>query len=192
MNYQLFKAINDLAGEYPILDGFMVFVSQKSIFFYALILILMWFRNERYMRIVIYAAITGCLGLFINFVITQIYFEPRPFVAHSVHLLIKHAADASFPSNHTTGAFALALGVFIRQHKIGSRLLFVAILTGISRIFVGHHYPFDVLGSVIVAGLASLLVYKASPLLEPIISFIIQTYYRMPFLAKHKTVQKDK
>ncbi len=192
MNYQLFKIINDWAGQYPLLDGLMIFVSQKSIFFYALILILMWFRNERYMRIVIYAAITGCLGLLINFLVAQIYFEPRPFVTHSVHVLIKHAADASFPSNHTTGAFTLALAVFMRQSKIGYRLLFVAILTGISRIFVGHHYPFDVLGSVIVAGLASVLVYKASPWLEPIISFIIQTYYRLPFIAKHKAVQKDK
>lgn len=192
MNYQLFKVINDFAGQYSFLDGFMIFVSQRSMFIFALFLILMWFRNERYMRIVIYAVITGCLGLLVNFIIAQIYFEPRPFVVHSVHLLIKHAADASFPSNHTTGAFALALAVFIRQRKIGSRLILIAILTGISRIFVGHHYPFDVLGSIIIAGFCSSLVYKASPLLEPVIGMIFNFYYSIPFVSKHRVMQKQK
>ncbi|MFE4897941.1 phosphatase PAP2 family protein [Peribacillus butanolivorans] len=52
-------------------------------------------------------------------------------------------------------AFSLALAVLLRHRKIGLGMLLLANLTGISRVYVGHHYPFDVLGSVIVGMLVS-------------------------------------
>lgn len=186
MNYELFKAINQLAGHHPFSDGLMVFVTQKALIIYAVVLLLMWlFGKENYKYTVVYAAITGVLGLFINFVIGHIYFEPRPFVTHKVHLLITHAADASFPSDHTTGAFSLALAVLFRHRKIGFGMLLFAFLTGFSRIYVGHHYPFDVLGSMVVGLLISTLIYKISSILEPFPRTIVSIYNRIPFVPKN-------
>jgi undecaprenyl-diphosphatase len=193
MNYQLFKAINQLAGHHPIIDKVMIFTTQYALIVFALILLLMWFfGKEQYKYSVVYAAITGGLGLFINFVIGHIYYEPRPFVTHTVHLLIQHAKDSSFPSDHTTGAFSLALAVLLRHRKIGLGMLVFAILTGISRVYVGHHYPFDVLGSIIVGIVVSSLVYKCSSLLNPIPRTIVNIYNQLPLVPKdHKSISRN-
>lgn len=186
MNYKLFQAINQNAGHHPFLDGLMVFVTKDALIVFALVLLLMWFfGKDKYKYTVVFAAITGALGLFINFILGHIYYEPRPFITHHVHLLIQHAKDSSFPSDHTTGAFSLALAVLWRKHrKIGIGMLLFAILTGISRVYVGHHYPFDVLASIIVALFASRLVYTFSSVFRPIGRIIINTYNRIPLVPK--------
>jgi len=187
MNYEWFQAINDLAGQSPLMDAILIFITKKALYMYALILLLMWFLgSERSKRTVVFAAITGALGLLINFIIGQIYFEPRPFVAHTVKLLVDHAADASFPSDHTTGAFSLSLAVLLLNRRIGSVMLALAVLTGFSRIYVGNHYPFDVLGSIVVSLVVSLAVYKLSPVFEPIARLIISIYNRIPFVPKSR------
>ncbi|QCJ42626.1 undecaprenyl-diphosphatase [Bacillus sp. S3] len=185
MNYKLFHAINQNAGHHPFLDGLMAFVTKDALIVYTVVLLLMWiFGKEKYKYAVVYAAITGAIALFINYILGHIYDEPRPFVTHHVNLLIQHAKDSSFPSDHTTGAFSLALAVVMRHRKIGFGMLLFAILTGISRIYVGHHYPFDVLGSMIVALLTSMLVYKFSSVFEPLGRIIISIYNRIPLVPK--------
>ncbi|MFE0507234.1 undecaprenyl-diphosphatase [Peribacillus butanolivorans] len=193
MNYELFKAINQFAGHQPLLDQLMVFATQKALLIYAIWLIVMWiFGKENYKYTVVFAAMTGALGIFINFVIGLIYFEPRPFVTHNVHLLITHAADASFPSDHTTGAFALSLAVFLRHRKIGFGMVLLALLTGISRVYVGHHYPVDVIGSIVVAIVVSILIYKISPLLQSIPRIFIHIYNQIPLVPKNGEIKKGK
>jgi undecaprenyl-diphosphatase len=186
MNYELFQAINQNAGHHPFLDGLMVFVTKDALAIFAVVLLLMWFfGKEKYKYTVVFAAITGALGLFINFILGHIYYEPRPFVTHHVHLLIQHAKDSGFPSDHSTGAFSLALAVLWRKHrKIGFGMLLFAILTGISRVYVGHHYPFDVLASIIVSLIISSLVYTFHSVFQPIARFIISTYNRIPLVPK--------
>ncbi|MBU8918956.1 undecaprenyl-diphosphatase [Bacillus sp. FJAT-29953] len=186
MNYKLFQAINQNAGHHHFLDGLMVFVTKDALLIYALVLLLMWFiGKEKYKYTVVFAAITGGLGLFINFILGHIYYEPRPFVTHHVNLLIQHTKDSGFPSDHSTGAFSLALAVLWRKHrKIGFGMLLFAILTGISRVYVGHHYPFDVLASVIVALITSRFVYAFSSVFKPIARIIISTYNRIPLFPK--------
>lgn len=193
MNVELFQAINQLAGTHPILDAIMVFITEKALYVFAFTLLMMWlFGNEKYKYTVIYAALTGAFGLMINVLISQIYFEPRPFVTYHVNMLIPHVADASFPSDHTTGAFSLALAIFLRHRKIGFFTVLFAALTGFSRIYVGHHYPFDVLGSILVALAVSLIVFKISDLLKPIPNAIINLYYKIPGVPKSKRLeQKD-
>jgi undecaprenyl-diphosphatase len=118
MNYKLFQTINQFAGHHRLLDGVMVFVTQNTLIVYALVLLLLWFfGNKKSKYTVVFATITGALGLFINVVISNIYYEPRPFVTHYVYLLIQHARDASFPSDHGTGAFSLALTVLLLHRK---------------------------------------------------------------------------
>jgi undecaprenyl-diphosphatase len=185
MNFHIFQAINQLAGHHPFIDKIMIITTQYALIVYATVLLLMWFLGkEKHKYVVVFAAITGGLGLFINFVLGHIYYEPRPFVTHKVHLLIQHAKDSSFPSDHTTGAFSLALTVLFRHRKIGLGMLLFAILTGISRVYVGHHYPFDVLGSIVVGVLASTLVYLFSKFLYPIPRTIINIYNRIPLVPK--------
>jgi undecaprenyl-diphosphatase len=188
MNYALFKAINQNAGHHPFLDGLMVFFSKEVFLIFALLLLVMWFfGKERSKYTVVYAVIACAAALIINFVIGHIYYEPRPFVTHKgVHLLVKHAADASFPSDHSTFAFSLTLAVLFRRHyKVGILMLVIALLTGISRVYVGNHYPFDVLGGMVVGIVISLLVYKLSSQLQPIPRVIINIYNHIPLVPKN-------
>jgi len=191
MNYNLFHVINQNAGHHPFLDRLMVFVTQDALPIYALVLLLIWFfGKEKYKYTVVFAAITGSIGLFINFILGHIYYEPRPFVTHHVNLLLQHSKDSSFPSDHTTGAFALALAVFWRHRKMGLGMLLFAIVTGISRVYVGHHYPFDILASIIIAILTSTLVYKCSFVFEPIGRLIITIYNRFSLNPRNKGLSK--
>ncbi|MCI2255225.1 undecaprenyl-diphosphatase [Domibacillus sp. PGB-M46] len=192
MNYNLFQLINQFAGRFPVLDGLMVVISQVSLHIYALILIIMWFyRKENYKHTVVFATMTGIAGLVTNFIISHIYFEPRPFVTHDdVQLLFYHAADASFPSDHTTGAFALSLFVYLCHRKIGSAMIILAVFTGISRIYVGHHYPYDVLGSIMIALTASLFIFKIRKYLSSIPKTLIFMFNRIPFVAERSQGEK--
>lgn len=188
MNYNLFHAINQNAGHHPIVDGAMVFFTQYAFPIFALVLILMWILGkEKYKYTVIYAAITAIIGLLINFVLGHIYNEPRPFVSHHVNVLVQHVKDSSFPSDHATGTISIALAVLWRKHrKIGFGMLLFAALTGISRVYVGNHYPFDVFGSIVVSLVSSILVYKFDHVFEPIGRFIVSIYNRIPMVPKNE------
>ena len=79
-------------------------------------------------------------------VISAVVDRTRPFVAHpgQVHLFSHHAADAGFPSDHATAAFAIA-GVLVGL--LGRRalpVLLAAVLLAVARVLLGLHYPGDV------------------------------------------------
>lgn len=187
MNYHLFETINQLAGNHPFLDTVMIFTTQYALIIYALTLLLMWFLGkEEHKYSVVFAAITGVLGLLLNLILGHIYNEPRPFVTHKVHLLIQHVKDSSFPSDHATGAFSLSLAILFRHRKIGLGMLLFAMLTGISRVYLGHHYPFDIIGSILVGIFVSTVVYKYSTLLKPIPRMVVNIYNHLPIVPKDK------
>ncbi|MFC4770119.1 hypothetical protein [Effusibacillus consociatus] len=120
MNYAVFQFINDLSGHLIWLDSIMILVSKYGLELFAIWLGFVWvLGDDRWRHIVVQSGFAGMLALFLNYVIAQFYFESRPFVSHSVHLLFPHAADASFPSDHTSGAFTLALMVLICKRWSG-------------------------------------------------------------------------
>jgi len=105
------------------------------------------------------AAAAGALALLINVVLGQLWFHDRPFVdhPHQTLLLVRHAADNSFPSDHASLAFAIAFAVLAFHRRLGLLLLLGAACIGADRIFIGVHYPLDVLASLFV-GLGAALV----------------------------------
>src|SRR5713101_8228021 len=128
INYMLFQDINAYAGAFPWFDALMVFCANTLIFFWPIFLLLVWgvplnlrkrplqageaeIMQER-RATVLWVAIACLVAYAINLLIEQFVFEPRPFVTHKVHLLISHAADSGFPSDHTAWSFAV-LGMLL-------------------------------------------------------------------------------
>jgi undecaprenyl-diphosphatase len=106
------------------------------------------------------AALAALVALLGNVVLGSIWFHHRPFVDHPQQtlLLVKHAPDNSFPSDHTSLAFAVAFAVLVFHRRLGALLVLLAACIGIDRIFVGVHYPIDVLAGMLVGLGAALLV----------------------------------
>ena len=85
-------------------------------------------------------------------IIHQIYDRPRPFMAMGFQSLIGESG-ASFPSGHASLFFALSFTIFAIDRRWGWWFLALSLLNGIARVFVGVHYPSDILGGILV-GLA--------------------------------------
>ena len=66
--------------------------------------------------------------------------------------------DASFPSDHATAAFAIAVAVFCFHRRIGAVFLVAAAAIAVSRVLLGMHYPTDVLAGALTGTTAALVV----------------------------------
>ncbi|WP_018924007.1 phosphatase PAP2 family protein [Salsuginibacillus kocurii] len=165
MDTFVFKEINGLAGRFPFLDNFMVFMTEYSLTFFLIALFFMLvtgIKKRLWLHTGLIGIITVAASMAAGFLIKTLFFRPRPFMTDlEMELLLTHNGASSFPSNHTLAAFALAFAVWFMHKNMGRLFLAAAFLTGISRIYVGHHYPFDVLASVIIAGLISYAVYHS-------------------------------
>ena len=166
LNWQLAHLLNSFAGRSVVADALGVFFAQYLIFVLFLIVVSWWFmripRDEGK-----YAALaTACaviIGQIFNLAIGLFFYVPRPFVAHTVTLLIHSAHDSSFPSDHTTAAFTLA--VMALNHGMPGRraLLGGACIIAVARIFVGAHYPLDVVGGAVLGAFWVFFVAALDP-----------------------------
>ena len=105
------------------------------------------------------ATLSALVGLLINVALSKIWYHDRPFATHphQTVLLIHHAPDNSFPSDHATVAFAIAFAVFAFSRPLGALLVLTAGAVALDRVFVGVHYPLDLAASLLV-GLGSALL----------------------------------
>jgi undecaprenyl-diphosphatase len=110
------------------------------------------------------------LGLLVNRLITTGWQRDRPFETHHVaHVWGPHKTDASFPSDHASAAFGIAVAVLLFDPIVGALFLVLAVLIAVGRVIVGEHYPGDVLaGAAIGTAAAVLVVYVARPLIDAV------------------------
>lgn len=162
MNEKIFKSINRLSGHVSPIDLLMIFITNKMRYVFLLVLLFMWFRNDFSKRISFHALISAGVAFFLNTLVKLFYYKPRPFVKHRVGILIPSKTDSSFPSKHTMLAFAVSTSIFLYKRTLGLIMWILSILTGFSRIWVGHHYPFDIIGSAFIGTMSSFIVDKIS------------------------------
>lgn len=165
MNYWLFSLINDMANQSIVLDALMIVISKVVPYIYIFILAGLYMQGfrTRNFKLRSESFATGVLFLICllgSFILGSMFYENRPFVDHTVVLIVNHAADASFPSDHAVGTMALACGILYYRWNLGTWMVYGSILVGISRVFVGNHYPGDILGAFILVWILTALYNK--------------------------------
>jgi undecaprenyl-diphosphatase len=174
MNDYIQDWINDPAGRFSLLDTAMKFSAVDIVYVVPLLLLALWFWpiadarerafNQRLAAVTFFAVVAAVA---IAALVAHFVFEARPFVTDgSTHLLIKHAADNGFPSDHTTFSFAVAGAMLAWKRSLGLVCLALASLVGLSRIYVGVHWPSDIAGGAIVGLGAGFVIGRCLPLLE--------------------------
>lgn len=177
---------NSLVGQSAALDkGVALFTNGAPLIF--LVLFALYFvrrgpNAESMRRTVLLAGISGAVALVVAVLISPVIGRDRPFVVlpDQIHLLIAHATDPSFPSDHMTGSAAFAFGMW-RAPARSARWLFMlcAVLVGLSRIVAGVHWPSDILGSFILGGLITYGIFALGPLLDSLLTWILNLYGRL-------------
>ncbi|MEC0248925.1 undecaprenyl-diphosphatase [Paenibacillus chitinolyticus] len=159
-DYTLFQNINQLAGMGTFLNPVMRFLAQDAEYLFYLGILFYWFTRSRSNRkMSILALVSACVGLGVSGIIGQVFYRDRPFVTHEVYQLIGHAANASFPSDHATGAFVIAASIWLYRKKEGTVWLLLALGVAFSRVWTGVHYPGDVLAGALLGTVSATAVY---------------------------------
>ena len=140
-----------------VIDKLMILISNKIKFVFFFIFVILLFSKR---KVFIEAVMSIVITLFMHFITKIFYFKPRPFIDRRVRILTPSKFDSSFPSKHTLLTFAVSTIVLFYQRTVGSILLGVSALTGLSRIWVGHHYPSDILGSAVLGSFTSTFIHK--------------------------------
>ena len=191
MDWGLFHAVNALGRHDDGLQDTVLAYNAVAIFAIVAVAGLLWFLARpggslRPKLAAASAAFSVLLGLLLNVVAGSLWYHDRPFVDHprGTVLLIHHAADNSFPSDHSTVAFAAAFAVLVFYRRLGALLLVGAVGVAVSRVLLGVHYPVDVgasaligLGSAAIVGFCARphvtwLVRLASRLSDPVVAAV--------------------
>jgi len=158
----LFHAINN-RGTWIVFDWSMPIISKLQYFVPILVLLLLWlaFRDGRRGRITI-----ACLLVLVpvtdqvsSHVLKPAFSRPRPCrpEAGLDHVIVRaHCSGrGSFPSSHAAniGAVALLFALRYRKRRVAFIAALCAFLVGYSRVYLGVHYPSDVLGGWSLGGL---------------------------------------
>jgi undecaprenyl-diphosphatase len=184
--------INGLTGKIPAVDGFFKGFSNDyfPVITACLVLIWMWFatRDSQQREINRRAVITAVFSIGLVSAVVKlsdlVYFRPRPFdvlPSSSLNLLFYRPTDSSFPSNLAAVAFAIAVTVFIKNKAYGSFLLALAVVSSFGRVYMGVHYPLDIVGGAAAGVIASAIAYGFAGLLRPGIDFVLNLQPRNPF-----------
>jgi undecaprenyl-diphosphatase len=177
--------INGLAKDAPTwFDHTMEFVGEYGTMF-AMVLVVLWCwwsvrrrgtpeESVSAVAGLIWAPLAAGIALLINIPIRGFVERPRPFLDHEgLEVLVEGKTDYSFVSDHSTLAMAIAAGLFVAHRKFGLAALGLAVVAGFCRVYMGVHYPTDVIGGFALGtAVALLLAPLALALLTPLVSAI--------------------
>ena len=150
MNLAIFNYVNSFAGQYGWLDKLGIFCAvYLGYLLVAFLLYCFFWRHDLISRRGVVVSIASALIARLGFVSLIRYFfhSPRPFMALDFQPLIPESGY-SFPSGHAAFFFALAMGVYLYNPKIGRLFFIAAAIMGVARVFAGVHWPADILGGI--------------------------------------------
>jgi undecaprenyl-diphosphatase len=166
MDWSILHSLNDFLFHHDAVeDPLSAYINASEALFAATLVVVFLAahgaRLASWRRATVAAALSAGLALAVGKVISELVDRSRPFVAdpHGVHLFSGHAADPSFPSDHATAAFAIAVAIVLRKRGWGIVALVAATVLSIGRVAIGIHYPSDVLAGAALGAAAALALW---------------------------------
>ncbi|MFF8952005.1 phosphatase PAP2 family protein [Streptomyces sp. NPDC014940] len=176
--------INGLAKDAPHwFDRVMEFVGEYGLLLGMVLLVLWcWWSVRRRggeeaassVAALVWAPLAAGLAVLVNVPIRGFVERPRPFVDHQgLDVLVSGKTDFSFVSDHATITMALGVGLFVANRRFGLAGIGLALLEGFCRVYMGVHYPTDVVGGFALGtAVALLLSPPAMALLTPVMKAV--------------------
>ncbi|MCL0054779.1 phosphatase PAP2 family protein [Dehalococcoidia bacterium] len=167
VDFALFQIINGLAGQSNAIDKLLSILASDYLIpvGMGLILYFSWFdsgniEQRGYKQRTVIASITHMAVASLSIlIINQLIFRERPFTSNEVNLIFYAPTDSSFPSNTAAGTLGIALPfIFSRGKSTGLILLGMSFTLSLARVYVGVHYPGDIIGGY----MTSLLTFPVS------------------------------
>ncbi|MER7839603.1 phosphatase PAP2 family protein [Streptomyces sp. NPDC096040] len=172
--------INGLAKDAPHwFDRGMEFVGEYGLLV-AMVLLVVWCwwsvrrRGDEdaasTMAALLWTPLAAAIAVLVNVPIRGFVERPRPFLTHQgLDVLVSGKTDYSFVSDHATITMALGVGLFVANRKFGLAGIGLALVEGFCRVYMGVHYPTDVVGGFALGTAVVLLLSPlATALLTPV------------------------
>ncbi|MEJ2795557.1 phosphatase PAP2 family protein [Iodobacter sp. LRB] len=177
INRALFLTINANLGSPNWLINLTRYIADDLILLIPLLLLGIWFwREDTCRNIALKSCVVTFVALGTNQLIGLAWPHPRPFMLGLGHTFILHAADPSFPSDHLTIFASIGITLFLGKIRtLAVITLLLGLMVGWSRIFLGVHFPLDMLGAVLVCIITYALV---TPVWDKLSAPIMQTSIR--------------
>jgi len=159
---QLLLAINSFARNTIWLHSPMMAYAKYGMALFALLLLAGVLISRRAPSRMLAAAGWSCMATLLAVAVNQpfghLFTEARPYVTHPQILrLADITTDFSFPSDHAVMGGAVAAGLLIVNRRIGLSACLAAALMAFARVYIGAHYPWDVLGGLAFGAIVTLL-----------------------------------
>lgn len=158
VNILLFIQENLRFGFITLVLKFFTLLGDYGMLWIGVALLLILIKRTRSVGVVAGASL-AINALLVNVLIKNIVARTRPYeVIESLTRLVGEQSDYSFPSGHTSSAFSVAVVIFLLMpKKYGIPALIVATIISYSRLYVGVHYPTDVLGGFVIGTLVAVI-----------------------------------
>lgn len=160
----IFNYIHQFAGKYWPLDWLGIFLAVFLAYFLYVAILYFGFYLQTKKEKTFYFAVMALSALFSRGVFTEtirfFYQRLRPYDALGLEPLISPNISGSFPSGHAAFFFAISFTLLYFNKKWGIWFLVFSVLMGLARVFVGVHYPADILGGAVLGLISAWLTMK--------------------------------
>jgi undecaprenyl-diphosphatase len=182
----LYQAVNRFADRTTWAHGPLRFYAQDGVVLFALLLLAGWWVGRTSPSPVtgvsraVWAGAGPLIALAVNQPIGSAIARARPYttIAH-MHLLVDTTKDFSFPSDHATIAGGVAAGLFLLNRRLGLVTLLAAAVMAFARVYVGAHYPGDVVAGLLLGATVTVALSRlGARLVGPVITTLARTPLR--------------